>query len=48
MASTGWTPEHDTALAEIKKESVDLVEVKRVLDDIKVKLFPLLYKLTFN
>ena len=48
MASAGWTPEHDTALAEIKKESVDLVEVKRVLDDIKVKLPRLLYKPTYN
>ena len=48
MASAGWTPEHDTALAEIKKESTDLVEIRRVLDNIKVKLFPLLYKFAFN
>ena len=48
MASAGWTPEHDTALAEIKKESVDLDEVMRVLHNIKVKFFQLLYEPKFN
>ena len=36
MASAGWTPEHDAALKEIKKETPNLAELDRVLDEIKV------------
>ena len=41
MASSGWTAEHDAALAEIKKADKDddyLDELDRVLDNIKVNV----------